>query len=81
MKKVFLSLAVIASVSLFSCGGNSEAKEEAKDCEATEAAAPEAEAAPEVEAAQVTEGEEVATPEGEAAAAEQATEVAEAPAN
>lgn len=41
MKKLFLSLAVIASVSLFSCGGN-KAEKEADAAEAVEPAATEA---------------------------------------
>lgn len=77
MKKVFLSLAVIASVSLFACG-NKENKEAEAVCEdeATELT----EAEPAVEAEEVTEeGVEVATTEGEEAVAE-ATEVVETPA-
>lgn len=43
MKKLFLSLAVIASVSLFSCGGNKAAEaEETQEPEATETVVEEA---------------------------------------
>ncbi|HUH26331.1 MAG TPA: hypothetical protein VLY87_06870 [Flavobacterium sp.] len=65
MKKLALSLVLVASVAFVSC--KETAKEPTTETEGTEVIAPEAEVTPEAEVAPTTEGTEVVAPETEVA--------------